>query len=133
VSVSGGWTSPEDPWLQGWSVEPFVTAPVPGTGRATLPSFGSLIAVDQPGIALLDLRRAAGEGGMTVVLQELLGASRDVTLGPGVLAFGGGRRLDFLDRDLGPLTPLPGGGVTLPVPAHGVVAARLTDIALAGV
>jgi len=132
MHASSGFSRAEDPWRAGWSVEPFGTAPVPGNGRARLPSFGRLIAVDQVGVILLDLRSARDGNGVIVLLQELLGAARDVTLGPGVLGFSGGWSVDFLERDLEPLPRLGASGVAVPIAAHGVAAVRLTDVRLAG-
>jgi hypothetical protein len=132
IRLTSGYSGAEDPWRCGWSVEPFVTAPVPGTGRARLPSFGRLIAVDQVGIVLLDLRIARDGNGVIAVLQELLGTPRDVTLGPGVLAFSGGRRVDLLERDQEPLAALGTSGVAVPITGRGIAAVRLTDVRLAG-
>ncbi|MSR06773.1 MAG: hypothetical protein EXR93_06895 [Gemmatimonadetes bacterium] len=121
-----------DAWRFGWSTEPLVTVPVPGTGPATLASYGSMIQIDQGGVAILDLRTARDRDGVIVLLQELLGTTRDVTLGHGLLAFTGGRRVDFLERDLGPLPDLGGKGVAAPLAGYGITALRLTGVGLAG-
>jgi hypothetical protein len=122
----------EDAWRFGWSTEPLVTAAVPGTGRATLASYGSLILVDQSGIAIVDFRHARDGDGVIVLLQEVLGASRDITLGPGLLAFTGGRRVDFLERDRGALPDLGGRGISVPISGYGMTMVRLTGLGLAG-
>jgi len=66
-----------------------------------------------------------------VFLQELLGAARDITLGPAALTFRGAKRVDLLERDLGDLPALSGGGVSIPLRAYGITAIRLTGVELA--
>lgn len=122
----------EDAWRFGWSTEPLVTAAVPGTGRAALASYGSMILVDQSGIAIVDFRAARDGNGVIVLLQDVLGASRDITLGPGLLAFTGGRRVDFLERDRGALPDLGGRGISVPISGYGLTMVRLTGVGLAG-
>jgi hypothetical protein len=109
-----------------------VTAAAPGTGRARIASYGSMILVDQSGVAVLDLRPAKAGDAVIVLLQELTGVSRNVTLGPGVLAFSGGRRVDFLERDVEPLPDLGGRGVSVPINGYGITAVRLDGVGLAG-
>ena len=94
-------------------------------------SYGSLFLVDQPGVSITELRQDETGEGVVALVQELTGAARDITLGPGVLAFRGARRVDFLDRDLGALPLLAGGGVSAPILAYGITAIRLTGIEVA--
>jgi hypothetical protein len=130
LGFASGFSTPTDPWAFGWSSEALLAVPVPGTGRATLPSFGSLVVTDQAGVCIVELR--SDPDGVIIYLQELIGAARDIIVGPGVLSFRSARRVDFTGRDLGGLPMLPSGGTTAPVRAFGVTAVRLSGIELAG-
>jgi hypothetical protein len=132
VSPPGGFAYPDAPWQLGWSVEPLLAAPVPGTGGARLPSFGSLLVIDQPYVALVSLQAARDGNGLIVYLQELSGRARVATLGAGLIGFDDTRLVDLVERDLGPpaMAMVNGAGVTLA--AHGVVALRLLGPRLAG-
>jgi hypothetical protein len=131
LGFASGFSAPEDAWRFGWGTESLLALPVPGTGKATLPSFGSLFVVDQAGACLLDLRRDSGGDGVILYVQELLGVARDITVGPGVLTFRGARRVDFAGRDLEQLQVLTRGGVAAPVRAWGIAALHLTGVELA--
>ncbi len=120
-----------DPWRFGWSAEPLVSAPVPGDGPAALPSFGSLLIVDQPGVVVLGLRTADPSNNATLYLQEVLGVARDATVGMGVLGFRAASLVDFRDRVLAELPLIRGRGVVVPLRARGVAAVRLHDVTLA--
>jgi hypothetical protein len=112
-------------------MEPCVTSFVPGTGGATLPSFGRLLVVDQSGVALVGMQAAADGNGVIVYLQELTGRSRSVTLGGGIIGFADARRVDLLERDLGAPEMVMRNGVGMVVPAYGVAALRLLGITVA--
>ncbi len=121
-----------DPTLAGrfgWGAEPLVTARVNRQPSGRLPRHGPLIVVDQPGMAIVGLKPADDGNGFIVYVQELLGSSRFVTLGTGVLTFQSGRRVDFLERDLEDVSTVPG-GVAFDISAWGVVAVRLQGIGL---
>src|SRR5207253_3541964 len=109
----------DDAWRFGWGTEPLLTVPVPGTGNARLSSYGSLLLVDQAGASIVELRRDRAGDSVVLFLQELLGAARDITLGPGALTFRGAKHIDLLERDLGDLPTLSGGGVSVPLRAYG--------------
>jgi hypothetical protein len=130
VNPAGALVFREDPWRFGWGVEPVVTAPVPGTGGATLPSFGSLLAPDQPGIALVGLQPATNGDGVIVYLQELSGRARVATLAAGLIGFEDARLVDLIERDLGAPAMVTGNGVGVLLPAHGVAAVRLQGVSL---
>ncbi len=130
VHPTGAFSHPDDPWRFGWGVEPCVTAPVPGTGGATLPSFGSLLVIDQAGIALVGMQPAADGNGVIVYLQELNGHAGVATLGGGILGFRDARRVDLVERDLGPPAMVMRNGVGVMLAAHGVAALRLLDVTL---
>ncbi|MBI4500406.1 MAG: hypothetical protein HY700_04525 [Gemmatimonadetes bacterium] len=131
LGFASGYSAADDPWRFGWGTEPLLTVPVPGTGRARLASYGSLLLVDQSGISVTELRKDRGGDGVVLFLQELTGVPRDITVGPGVLTFRGARRIDFLERDLGALPLLAGGGVSAPIRGYGITAIRLTGVELA--
>lgn len=125
-------TDPVDPMLAGrfgWGAEPFFTARVGRQPAGRLPRHGPLIVVDQPGIAIVGLKPADDGNGIIVYVQELLGSSRFVTLGTGILTFQAGRKVDFLERDLEDVSTVPG-GVAFDISARGVVAMRLLGVGL---
>lgn len=121
---------PGDVARLGWSTEAFRTARVARGPTGRLPRFGSLVVVDQPGVALVGLKSADVGDGVVVYLQELLGAARFVSVGAGLLGFGSARVVDLLERDAGrdamPVTE----GVFVEIPSNGVVALRLDDVRL---
>jgi hypothetical protein len=123
---------PDDPWRFGWRMEPVRVAPVPGTGRATLPTFGPLLVLDQAGMAVVGMQPAADGNGVIVYLQELSGRSRIATLGAGVIGFDDARQVDLVERDLGPPAMVMRNGVGVMLPARGVAAVRLLGVTLAG-
>ena len=128
VHPAGAPAVPDDPWRFGWGMEPCLTAFVPGTGGATLPSFGKLLAVDQSGVALVGMQPAADGHGVIVYLQELTGRSRNVTLGGGILGFADARLVDLLERDLGSPAMVMKNGVGIALPAYGIAALRLLGL-----
>lgn len=131
VMPAGRSLSPEEPWRLGWGLEPLVTAPVPGTGGATLPSFGRLLVVDQPGVVVLGLEPARREEAVVVYLQELTGRTRTITLGAALLDFEDAKLVDLLEREQGsPAWAIPG-GVGVVVPGSGVRALELLGVRLA--
>lgn len=131
VHPAGALVFREDPWRFGWGIEPAVTAPAPGTGGATLPSFGSLLVLDQPGMAVVGLQAAANGDGVIVYLQELSGRARVATLGAGLIGFEDARQVDLVERDLGAPAMVMRNGVGVMLPAHGVAAVRLQGVTLA--
>jgi hypothetical protein len=131
VHPAGAFARPDDPWRLGWLMEPCVTAFVPGTGGATLPSFGRLLVVDQSGIALVGMQPAGDGNGVIVYLQELSGQRRSVTLGGGIIGFADARRVDLLERDLGAPAMVMRNGVGIVMPAYGIAALRLVGITVA--
>ena len=131
VIPPGAFAFPDEPWRFGWRMEPAVVAPVPGTGGATLPSFGPLLVLDQAGMAVVGMQPAADGNGLIVYLQELSGRSRIATLGAGVIGFEDARHVDLVERDLGPPAMVMRNGVGVMLPARGVAAVRLLGVALA--
>jgi len=134
LQLASPYAPPDEPWHFGWSTEPFVVVPVAAnsTRRGTLPRFGRLLALDEPGIAVLGIKQADNGDGAIVYLQELLGATRHAKLTAGILGFRGARHVDALERHLGELPVSPRPAVTVPLPAHGVVVVRLLDLFVRG-
>ncbi len=128
VRPAGAFAWPDEAWRFGWGMEPCLSAFVPGTGGATLPSFGRLLVVDQSGVALVGMQPAADGNGAIVYLQELTGQSRNVTVGGGVIGFSDARRVDLLERDLGSPAMVMRNGVGILLPAHGIAALRLLGL-----
>ena len=122
----------DDPWRFGWSVEPLRAFAVDGRGDLTLPTFGRLLEVRDPGVAITALQTARDGVGVIAYLQELMGVPREVPLVPGVLTFDRALRTDLAERDIAELDPRSTGGVSVPVAAFGFTALRLLGIRLAG-
>ena len=114
----------------GWGAEPFVTVRVDGGGSRRLPRYGGLVSVDQPGVAVLDVKRAWNGDGVIVFLQELMGSGRFVSLGSGLLSFEAAAAVDMLERETGEEATLVPGGVLSYLPPWGVTALRLTGLGL---
>jgi hypothetical protein len=131
VGAPGAFERPGDPWRFGWGLEPLLTAPVPGTGAARLPSFGPLLVVDQPGVLIVGAQWTRGGDGVIVYLQELTGQQRVATVGAGLLGWTSAHLVDLIERDLGApaMTMVNGAGVTLT--PHGVAAVKLLGVRLA--
>ena len=109
-----------------------VTIPVHANPDGVLPRHDALLYVDQPGVAIIGLKPADDGDGVVVYVQELMGSSRYVSLGTGLLTFGGARMVDFIERETGQeARPVPH-GVLVPLAAWGVSAVRLVDVGLGG-
>ncbi len=133
LKVESPYAPLDEPWHFGWNTDPFVVAPVAaGGGSGRLPRFGSMMTVDQPGIAMLGVKQADNKDGAVVYVQELLGVSRDVRLSAGILGFRGVRLVDALERHLAELPVTSEPSVTLSLPAHGVLVVRLIDLFVRG-
>ena len=126
VQPAGGDRYREDPWRHGWSLEPFLSAPVPGTGRIGLPSFGGLLETSDPGAAIVGLEPQR-DYSVIVYVQELIGFSRTVAVRSAVLRFGDARLTDFVGRDRAPLDTTDG-EVRLDLRARSVAAIKLLDL-----
>ncbi len=133
IGVASPYALRDEPWLFGWSAEPFVSAPVPGRGPAVLPTYDYVLRPDEVGVAVLGLARAANDDGVVVYLQELLGFAREVSLRPGIIGFRQARQVDALERDLGEAARVSQAGdvwAVASVGANGVAAVRLRDLFL---
>jgi hypothetical protein len=124
VQPSGQARYLEEPWRLGWSMEPLLTAPVPGTGGMALPSFGSLVQTSDLGAPIIALEHDESEHSILVYVQDVLGVTRRVAIRGGVLSFGEARLSDLVGRDKAPLDTRDG-TVVVEVRARGVVAVKL--------
>jgi len=116
----------------GWGAEPLVATAVRANPDGRLPRHDALLYVDQPGVAIIGVKPADDGNGIIVYVQELMGSSRYISLGTGLLSFGTARIVDFIERDTGQEAhPVPQ-GVLVPLTAWGVAAVRLVDIGLGG-
>lgn len=112
----------------GWSAEPLLVARHGANPHGPLPRFGSFLHVAEPGAAIVGVQRAPG--GAVVLVQELLGESRVVTLVPGLLGFADARRVDYAgrhvaDRDVRTVA----GRAEIPVGAFEIAAVELSRLA----
>jgi hypothetical protein len=103
-----------------------------GGGDRSLPTFGRLLDVGDPTVAILAIRPADDGVGVMVWLQELGGPSRDIAVRPGVLAFDGALLTDLAERDRREAAPAPGGGILVPIEASGWAGVRLFGVRLGG-
>lgn len=119
-------------WRFGWETEPFVTAAVAGPSGGSLPTAASWLAIDQSDVALLGVKRADDADGAILYLHELSGTPRTVSLQPGLLRFQSARRVDFVERDLGPIDGMVGEGVWVELAPHEIVTVRLRELSSSG-
>jgi hypothetical protein len=115
-----------------WESEPFVTEPAKGGVGGRLPTSAPLLVLEQDDIALLGAKMADDGDGAIVYLQELSGSSRAVSLQPGIVRFRSARRVDFVERDLGPIDRMLGAGILVPLSPHEVAGVRLQGLSLSG-
>jgi len=117
-------------WVFGWNSEPLLVARVEPNGTGLLPRYGPILAFEQAGICVVGLRPAADGFGVIAYLQETLGVSRDVAIRPGVLRFRYAEAVDYLERRREDINIRTDGTAHATVPAHGVVAVRLSGLEL---
>jgi hypothetical protein len=125
VQPAGSERYREDPWRHGWSIEPFLTAAVPGYGRSTMPSFGSLIQTSDPGAIILGMEPQP-DYSVIVYVQELLGFSRTVAVRSGIVRFSEARLSDLVGRDRAPFE-VANGEVRFDLRARSVAAIKLLN------
>jgi len=127
-----GFVLPDEPWRFGFGMAPLIAVPAPGSGTLRLPTFGRLLDVADPSVAVVGIKDADDGRGLVVYLMDLAGLAREVTVRPGVLAFEGAMETDLTERDRGTLNPAPSGGVLVPLDAGGYAALRLLGARVAG-
>lgn len=132
IGLHVGHMLPDDPWRFGFGMLPLMPERASGRGTIALPSFGRLLDIADPAVAVLAVRPAEDGTGIMVFLQELGGPSRDVVLGSDVLSFDTGILTDLAERDVREASPAPGGGLVVPIAASGWAAVRLLGVRLGG-
>lgn len=132
IAVGSGGPAPQgdDPWVLGWGLEPLVTAPVPGTGGATLPSFGSLLVLDQPGVVVLGLEPGQRERSVVIYLQEVTGRTRAITLGAGLVGFEDARLVNLVGQEQGSPAWAGPDAVGVVLPGGGILGLELLGVRL---
>ncbi|HEX9727193.1 MAG TPA: hypothetical protein VGA37_01650 [Gemmatimonadales bacterium] len=123
-----GFLLSDDPWRFGWSTEPFLAVPSAGTGTSGLPSFGRMVDIKDPGVAVLTLKRADDGVGVVGYMQELMGVARGIAILPGLLRFDALALTDLIERDRGMASRGPEGGAIIPVEPYGFTAFRLLGV-----
>jgi hypothetical protein len=131
VGWHGGYLLPDDPWRFGFGMRPLVAVRTDGRGDRRLPTFGRMLDVADPTIAVLAIRPAEDGVGIMVFLQELGGPSREIPVRPALLAFDGAVLTDLAERDVRPAPDAPGSGVFVPIESLGYAAVRLLGVRLA--
>jgi len=132
IGLQLGHLLPDDPWRFGFGMRPLVPVRASGRGTLGLPSFGRLLDIADPAVAVLAVRPAEDGTGIMVFLQELGGPSRDIVLGPDILSFDAGILTDLAERDVREAQPAPSGGLVVPIAASGWAAVRLLGVRLSG-
>lgn len=131
IGLHEGFLLPDDPWRFGFGLLP-LHAHRAGGGDRTLPTFGRMLDVADPTVAVVGVRPADDGVGIMVYLQDLGGPTRTVAIRPGLLTFDGAILTDLAQRDRGPASDADGGGILVPVEASGYAAVRLLGLRLAG-
>jgi hypothetical protein len=131
VALRTDYLLPDDPWRFGFGMLSLTAVVTSGGGDRSLPTFGRLLDVGDPTVAILAIRPADDGVGVMVWLQELGGPSRDIAVRPGILAFDGALLTDLAERDQREAAPAPGGGILVPIEAAGWAAVRLFGVRLA--
>jgi len=132
IRLHTGHVLPDDPWRFGFGMRPLVPVHASGRGSLGLPSFGRLLDIADPAVAVLAVRPAEDGAGIMVFLQELGGPSRDILVRPDVLSFDAGILTDLAERDVREASQAPGAGITVPIEASGWAAVRLLGVRLGG-
>jgi len=112
----------------GWSAEPLVIMQARG-GAGALPRWGSLFQLDQLSAAIVGVTDV-GAAKATLLIQELSGANRTLSLGGDLLQFRSAEVVDFLDRPIAGAASGAHGGVTFPIRGHGFAAVRLSGLTI---
>ncbi len=131
LTLHQGHLLPDDPWRFGYTILPLHGVPAAGRGDRTLPSFGRLVDVADPAVAVVGLKSADDGVGLVVYLMDLGGPARDIAVRPGVLAFDGAVLTDLVERDRAPATMTLDGAAVVPIAASGYAAVRLLGVRLA--
>jgi hypothetical protein len=132
IALHRGYLLADDPWRFGFGLRPLAGVPTTGRGDMLLPTFGRMLDVADPMVAVAGVCEADDGVGVTVWLQDLAGASREVVVRPGVLSFGNAILIDLAERDREPARRTAGGAITVPLPASGYAAVRLLGVRLSG-
>jgi hypothetical protein len=131
IGAHAGYLLPDDPWRFGFSLESLLVVPTSGRGDRPLPTFGRMIDVSDPAVAVVGVKPADDGVGVIVYLMDLAGVARAVTVRPALLVFDGATLTDLCERDLRPTQADPGGGVRVAIAERGYAAVRLLGVRLA--
>jgi len=131
LALHEGHLLPDDPWRFGYTILPLHGVPASGRGDRTLPTFGRLVDVADPAVAVVGLKPADDGVGLAVYFMDLGGPSREVAVRPGLLAFDGAVLTDLVERDHRAAVMTPDGAALVPVEASGYAAVRLLGVRLA--
>jgi len=131
IALRTDYLLPDDPWRFGFGMLPLTAVTTRGGGDRSLPTFGRLLDVGDPTVAILAIRPADDGVGVMVWLQELGGPGRDIAVRPGVITFDGALLTDLAERDRREAAPAPGGGILVPIEASGWAGVRLFGVRLA--
>jgi hypothetical protein len=132
LAIARGFVLPDEPWRFGFAMAALIAVPAPGAGDLTLPTFGRLLDVADPAVAVVGIKDADDGVGVAVYLMDLAGVGREVVVRPGVLTFDGALETDLTEVDRGRLDSAPGAGVVARLEAHGYAALRLLGVRVAG-
>jgi hypothetical protein len=123
----GGLLLPDDPWRFGFGMLPLVGRATAGTGGAALPTFGRMVDVQDPMIAVVGIKPADDGVGVIVYLMDVGDAARSVPIQPGLLPFHAAVLTDLAERDLQPIAVGTDGAIAVPIERSGYAAVRLLN------
>lgn len=120
------------PWRFGWETEPLVSVPVPRAGSGLLPTAASLLLVDQRNVSVLGIKTADNGDGVIVYLRNHDTLPQLVSVQPGLLQFEDARRVDLVERDIGPVDGTLGEGILVRIASGSVAVVRLVQLSVGG-
>ena len=106
---------------------PLVGRATAGNGGVTLPTFGRMVDVRDPMIAVVGIKPADDGVGVIVYLMDVGDAARSVPIQPGLLPFRAAVLTDLAERDLQPIAVGADGTIAVPIQRSGYAAVRLLN------
>jgi hypothetical protein len=122
-----GYLLPDDPWRFGFGMLPLLARATTGRGDVSLPTFGRMLDVRDPAVAVVGIKPADDGVGVIVYLMDVGGTARTVPLHPGLLPFSAAVLTDLAERDVRPMTVEPDGAILVPMERLGYAAVRLLN------
>lgn len=123
-----GFVFDDEAWRFGWSAEPLDAIAVTGTGALRLPTFGTLVGTDRLDAVIIAMEPRE-DASVMIYLQDLVGVGGSVAVVPGIIRFGGAKKVDARAGGLAPL-PLTDGVAHVELRPKGLAAVKLEELEL---